>query len=101
MGDVEGFVGMGIHTKIPGVPDLPPPYVCSFLEKGHDERLIIPPKMLMKPSARCFDVVGDGSVKTACVTKAYGRYIEGTGSVLLLPKSDKEATMGGEDAMSE
>ena len=37
---------------------------------------------MQKESARCFDVVHPGCRHSLCFTKAYGRYVDGTGSVL-------------------
>ena len=45
-----------------------------------------------KDSARCFDVVHDGCCHSLCFTKAYGRYIDGTGSVYVLPSKLLESS---------
>eukprot|EP00933_Yihiella_yeosuensis_P083443 TRINITY_DN9765_c0_g1_i4.p1 TRINITY_DN9765_c0_g1~~TRINITY_DN9765_c0_g1_i4.p1 ORF type:complete len:202 (-),score=33.55 TRINITY_DN9765_c0_g1_i4:62-667(-) len=48
-------------------------------------RWLVPESIMQKESARCFDVLNGSCHHSLCFTKAYGRYIDGTGSVLELP----------------
>ena len=56
---------------------------------------LVPEKLLQKESSRCFDVVQGDCCHSLCFTKAYGRYMDGTGSILELPerlaKSESES----------
>jgi site-specific DNA-cytosine methylase len=44
----------------------------------------VPTKVMEKSSSWCFDIVSPESTHSACFTKAYSRYVKGTGSVLLV-----------------
>ncbi|CAE7806871.1 TRDMT1 [Symbiodinium microadriaticum] len=55
--------------------------VSAFLD-ADDSRWLVPEGTMQKESARCFDVVHPGCRHSLCFTKAYGRYVDGTGSVL-------------------
>ena len=59
--------------------------VAGFVERPGPEWLV-PEEIMQKESARCFDVVLAGCRHSTCFTKAYGRYIDGTGSVYLSDK---------------
>jgi tRNA (cytosine38-C5)-methyltransferase len=57
----------------------------EFLDQ-YDElpvALLVPDSVLQRPAAWCFDIVTPASKRTSCFTSAYGKYIKGTGSVLL------------------
>lgn len=57
----------------------------------------IPEETLKKESARCFDTVSDGCQHSLCFTKAYGRYVDGTGSVYKMSRRKAKKTKDGED----
>jgi len=65
----------------------------------------VPEQTLCKESARCFDVVHPGCRHSLCFTKAYGRYIDGTGSVFLMtdrpPRPPSSEVVGDAFAMRE
>ncbi|KAM3571028.1 hypothetical protein VYU27_006914 [Nannochloropsis oceanica] len=42
----------------------------------------VPPSLLAKPSAWCFDIVSPTSRRSSCFTKSYFKFIRGTGSIL-------------------
>lgn len=50
---------------------------------GDHSHLQIPKSTLEKQAAFCFDVVSPESLQSLCFTRAYTRFIDGTGSVLL------------------
>lgn len=54
-------------------------------EEGADAWLV-PEAAMRKESARCFDAVRPGCRHSLCFTKAYGRYVDGTGSVYAMPR---------------
>jgi len=59
---------------------------------------LVPESTMRKEAARCFDVLRPTCRHSLCFTKAYGRYIDGTGSVLagerrLAEPSEEEYTM--------
>jgi tRNA (cytosine38-C5)-methyltransferase len=51
------------------------------------EQFSVPDKVLAK-HAWLLDIVGPNSTRSCCFTKAYGHYVEGTGSVLSLASPD-------------
>ena len=59
---------------------------------------LVPEKLLQKESSRCFDVVQGDCCHSLCFTKAYGRYMDGTGSIFELPErlaqSESEESYG-------
>ena len=61
--------------------------IANFLCENHSERiqakLMIPESLLSKRAAMCFDVVAPRSMQCLCFTRAYTKYVNGTGSVLL------------------
>eukprot|EP00397_Hematodinium_sp_SG-2012_P013111 GEMP01013304.1.p1 GENE.GEMP01013304.1~~GEMP01013304.1.p1 ORF type:complete len:611 (+),score=132.00 GEMP01013304.1:244-2076(+) len=60
------------------------PQIGQFLDHGRDTRpLEVPPPLLEKRSAACFDVVFPTCAHSMCFTKNYGRYLQGTGSVIV------------------
>ena len=56
--------------------------------------LIIPPAVLQRSSSWCLDIVAPTSRRSSCFTSGYGKYMRGTGSVLLL---EEKKTGGGGD----
>jgi len=57
---------------------------------------------MCKESARCFDVVDRGCRHSLCFTKAYGRYVNGTGSVYRMARRLAEPSPeAGEYTMRE
>ena len=76
--------------------------IVNFLDSGGAEAWLVPEEILQKDSARCFDVVQDDCCHSLCFTKAYGRYIDGTGSVYVSPVKLKESSKDpGSYAMQE
>eukprot|EP01054_Gregarina_sp_Poly1_P008575 Gregarina_sp_Poly_1__8574@NODE_508_length_7840_cov_67_044127_g406_i0_p3_GENE_NODE_508_length_7840_cov_67_044127_g406_i0NODE_508_length_7840_cov_67_044127_g406_i0_p3_ORF_typecomplete_len358_score31_19DNA_methylase/PF00145_17/5_6e41Met_10/PF02475_16/0_073_NODE_508_length_7840_cov_67_044127_g406_i029974070 len=52
---------------------------------SEESEFLVPPEVLAHPRSRCLDIVDYRDAETAvsmCFTKAYGRYLNGTGSVL-------------------
>ena len=49
--------------------------------------LRVPAKVLERTAAWCFDIVTPQSTRSSCFTSSYGRFVRGTGSVLLVPSS--------------
>lgn len=47
--------------------------------------LRIPPSLLQRNAAWCFDICTATSRSTACFTSSYGRFVRGTGSILYTP----------------
>ncbi|CAE8618370.1 unnamed protein product, partial [Polarella glacialis] len=61
--------------------------VSDFLDSQDNGACwLVPEAIMQKESARCFDVLQGGCCHSLCFTKAYGRYIDGTGSVYALPE---------------
>ena len=56
--------------------------VSEFLDEAEHTDYLVPETTMQKESARCFDVVYPDCRHSSCFTKAYGRYVDGTGSVL-------------------
>lgn len=60
------------------------PSLSNFLDLAPAvDSLLVPPTVLQRPSAWCFDVVTANEKRTSCFTSGYGKYIKGTGSILL------------------
>ena len=58
--------------------------VGEFLEEEEvTEKWILPPDLLKQEKAWCLDIVDGQATETACFTRSYGRFLRGTGSVLL------------------
>lgn len=70
------------------------PFLNSFLDKHADgaSHLRIPQSVLQRPAAWCLDIVTGDSRRTSCFTSAYGKYIKGTGSVLLQRDNEMSST---------
>jgi tRNA (cytosine38-C5)-methyltransferase len=60
--------------------------VAEFLDKDLTEHqktsLRIPQSILQRNAAWCFDIVTPESLRSACFTSSYGKFVKGTGSVL-------------------
>lgn len=55
------------------------------------DRLRLSKHLLEKPAAWCLDIVTFDSRRTSCFTSSYGKYLKGTGSVLLCrPEQEEE-----------
>jgi len=55
-----------------------------------DDSLLISERVLEKKSAFCFDIVSHKSTQCLCFTRAYTKFIDGTGSVLYEPGDDQK-----------
>lgn len=63
---------------------------------------LVPESIMHKEAARCLDVVNSECCHSMCFTKAYGRYVNGTGSVLMLQQRHAEPNLDlGEYAMRD
>ena len=68
--------------------------IGEFLCRSH--RLgdfLVPKKLLEKKAAFCFDIVSSESTQCVCFTRAYTKYIDGTGSVLLTEVAEQASGM--------
>eukprot|EP01137_Pigoraptor_chileana_P015837 Opistho-2@5428 len=72
-------------VSFPTAGSVPCAPIASYLEEGASAAVIeacrIPAKIVCR-SGGLFDIVTPQSVRSCCFTKAYGHYVEGTGSVL-------------------
>ncbi|CAE7212470.1 Trdmt1, partial [Symbiodinium pilosum] len=76
--------------------------VSAFLDEGENAEWVVPEGIMQKESARCFDVVYPDCRHSLCFTKAYGRYVDGTGSVLAVARRLAESkTEPGSYTMQE
>jgi tRNA (cytosine38-C5)-methyltransferase len=75
------------------------PALGSFLDKNVDgaSLLRVPLSVLQRPAAWCLDIVAPDSTRTSCFTSSYGKYIKGTGSVLLQPGKELSSTDSNRD----
>jgi tRNA (cytosine38-C5)-methyltransferase len=77
-----------IFHNIPTMAPIAAPQISEFLDEVTDERgfesLLVPKSLLEKSASWCLDIVRGRDRTTSCFTKSYGRYIKGTGSVLLM-----------------
>jgi len=64
--------------------------LSTFIRHDLNEKelleLEVPLSVLQKPSSWCFDVRQPADSSSACFTKAYSRFIRGTGSILLVDR---------------
>ena len=67
-------------------------YLDSALSSAERSALCIPEHILSKSAAWCFDIVTPSDTRTSCFTKAYAKFIKGSGSVLFEP-SDGATTL--------
>lgn len=56
------------------------------------QELEVPLSVLTKSASWCFDVRSPSDVSSACFTKAYGKFIRGTGSILEMDCPDDYST---------
>eukprot|EP00929_Paragymnodinium_shiwhaense_P006971 TRINITY_DN110922_c0_g1_i1.p1 TRINITY_DN110922_c0_g1~~TRINITY_DN110922_c0_g1_i1.p1 ORF type:complete len:547 (-),score=128.55 TRINITY_DN110922_c0_g1_i1:69-1709(-) len=59
---------------------------ASGASQAGSRNWLVPEATMRKEAARCFDVVRGGCRHSLCFTKAYGRFIDGTGSVYFMPE---------------
>ncbi len=57
--------------------------IGDYLCKDHGIDLRVPKSILEKKAAFCFDIVSAESTQCLCFTRAYTKFIDGTGSVLM------------------
>ena len=87
-------------------PKFFPPGPAKTREVGHYlrhdlniEQLLIPEGTLASAGSWSLDIVAPASTRSACFTHSYGRYMKGTGSVILMPteakEKDKERLLNG------
>ncbi len=67
--------------------------IREFLTGAPGADLQVPLKVLQKPSSTCVDLVCASSDRSCCFTKSYGKYMKGTGSILV-----QDGNAGGEAA---
>ena len=58
--------------------------IGDFLCPSHTIDLTVPRSILEKKAAFCFDIVSAESTQCLCFTRAYTKFIDGTGSVLMM-----------------
>lgn len=66
---------------LPGNYSNVPFEISSILEKDIDHKEYALPQNILQKRAKLVDVCYSNSTRSCCFTKAYGRYLEGTGSV--------------------
>jgi tRNA (cytosine38-C5)-methyltransferase len=68
------------------------PVLNSFLDRvtSSTSYPCVPQSVLQRPAAWCLDIVAGDSRRTSCFTSAYGKFIKGTGSVVL--QRDEESS---------
>lgn len=77
--------------------------IRDFLDPDPDldlDQYLLPPKTLLRYGL-ILDIVEPDSRRSVCFTKNYGRYVEGTGSVLQTSQVDLESVFTGLDQLSE
>jgi len=62
----------------------------STTSNNDKDRLRLSTTLLQKPAAWCLDIVTVDSRRTSCFTASYGKYLKGTGSVLLCRPEPKQ-----------
>ncbi|KAL7579209.1 hypothetical protein ACA910_011375 [Epithemia clementina (nom. ined.)] len=83
----------GTSTSRSNNPSLVPP-IRDFLDDSNDvndengdhkdvDSLRVPSKVLERNAAWCFDIVTPDSTRSSCFTSSYGKFVRGTGSILL------------------
>ncbi|KAK7881362.1 hypothetical protein WMY93_029771 [Mugilogobius chulae] len=79
-------------------------HIRDFLDSNPDldlDQYLLPPKTLLR-YANILDIVRPGCRRSTCFTKGYGRYVEGTGSVLQSSsEAEMEAVFRGLEQLSE
>jgi tRNA (cytosine38-C5)-methyltransferase len=77
--------------------------LSDFLEELGDEQraeLMVPENILLK-AGMLFDIAFPDSPRSCCFTKAYGRYVEGTGSVFQLAEKEIKAVEGDAESLKK
>ena len=69
-----------------GVPAPISDYLHCDISPEELTSLQVPEQVLSKSAAWCFDIVSPGERRSSCFTKAYSKFIRGSGSVLFEPK---------------
>eukprot|EP01036_Dinobryon_divergens_P030829 gene30829-40132_t len=81
-----------VLKSIPGIPVLEEEklslqsVLSSSLSREQMQELVVPLSVLQKSAAWCFDVRDPQDFTSACFTKAYGKFVRGTGSILLVDR---------------
>jgi len=96
-------LGVVSERDVQAANDLPA--LSSFLDKHpvdddndrDDLPLRIPKAVLEKPAAWCLDIVTPDSRRTSCFTASYGKYLKGTGSVLLCKRRQRQQQGQGDN----
>ncbi|KAM6907937.1 tRNA (cytosine(38)-C(5))-methyltransferase [Lycodopsis pacificus] len=95
---------MDAQRKMSQNTDLSVRQIQDFLEplmEVNMEHYLLPPKMLLR-YALLLDIVQPTCRRSVCFTKGYGRYVEGTGSVLqCCTETEMENVFRGLDQFSE
>ncbi|XP_034416334.1 tRNA (cytosine(38)-C(5))-methyltransferase isoform X1 [Cyclopterus lumpus] len=95
---------MDAQRKMSQNNDLSVRQIQDFLEPQMEvnlEHYLLPPKTLLR-YALLLDIVRPTCRRSVCFTKGYGRYVEGTGSVLqCCMETEMENVFGGLDQFSE
>jgi tRNA (cytosine38-C5)-methyltransferase len=92
---------LGVQEKIPLEDETGLPTLAQFLDDGNDNDtadrvhdqlslLRLSEQDLQKSAAWCLDIVLPCSRRSSCFTSSYGKYMKGTGSVLLVTTTDHE-----------
>jgi len=97
------------YVMVPLAEFLDPPPACAnycvdALQQAARTQApwMVPESIMRKEAARCLDIVSDECCHSMCFTKAYGRYMNGTGSVLLLQQRHEQPGLKhGEYAMRD
>lgn len=87
-------------SHIPGVASNPPCIIGTYLDDHVDESLWLSVETLQKSASWCLDIVVAEDTSSACFTKAYSRFMRGSGSVLLANRSGKSTPVIGNHAMT-
>ena len=88
-----------VHTSLPELGVVPIdhvdltkiPTISTFLDDDstNTDSLVIPPAVLQRSSSWCLDIVAPTSRRSSWFTSGYGKYMRGTGSVLLLENPER------------
>lgn len=94
-----------IQNNLIGVDEINAPTLNTFLnyipkDEINKQDLLVPKSILSKESSLVVDLVTLDSISTNCFTKGYGRFLKGTGSLLLLEKSFLEVYMKSSSSSS-
>ncbi len=78
------FTAVGCPLGSPGTCHFQPLPISVFMDESVSAESLVPLSVLEKPSSKCFDIVAPQSTQSTCFTRAYKKYMNGTGSVLLI-----------------